>query len=145
LGDTLVVVSAVVVVDPGARTQAVTVPGADDQMNMFPDCPSRSRDGASIVAKPEDGDVVVVAVYLKVVVPVAPFESKAVIVYVPVTQEADPPTAVEYENVPPAPTATVAASTGLGEPPSVTVMTTLSGSVGVGVIVPLIVYAVVPE
>jgi hypothetical protein len=74
LGDTLVVVSAVVVVDPGARTQAVTVPGAEDQMNMLPDCPSKSRDGATIVAKPVDVEGPD-AVYVKVVVPVAPLES----------------------------------------------------------------------
>jgi hypothetical protein len=94
----------------------------------------------------DDVEPPMVAVYLKVVVPVAPLESKAVITYVPLTQAALPPALVEYVKVPPAPAATVCSSSGLGEPPcSVTVITTLSGSVGVGVIVPLIVYAVVPE
>jgi len=93
-----------------------------------------------MVTYPEDGVVVMDAVYMNVVVPVAPFESKAVIVYVPVSQAELPPTLVAYVNEPPAPTATVASSRGLGEPPlSVTVITTLSGSVGVGLIVPVIV------
>jgi len=46
-----------------------------------------STDGATIVKAPVVG-VTVVAVYLNVVVPVAPFESKAAIVYVPVTHAA---------------------------------------------------------
>jgi len=81
-------------------------------------------------------------VYWKVVVPVAPLESKAEIVYVPVSQAELVPALVAYVNEPPAPTDTVAESSGLGEPPfSVTVMTTLSGNDGVGVIWPVIVYA----
>jgi hypothetical protein len=93
-----------------------------------------------MVTYPVAVDVVVPAVYVKVVVPVAPFESKADITYVPVTHAALPPTLVAYEKVPPAPTATVCSSSGLGEPPwRVTVITTLSGSVGTGEMVPLIV------
>jgi hypothetical protein len=85
----------------------------------------------------EEGVVVVVPVYVKVVVPVAPLESEAVMTYVPVVQAELPPTLVAYVNVPPEPTATVCSSSGLGEPPlSVTVITTLSGSAGAGVIVP---------
>lgn len=146
LGDTLVAVRAVVEEDPGASTQAVTVPGPEDQMNMFPDCPCHRRLGASIVTNPDEDVGEPVAVYLKVVVPVAPLESLAVITYVPVTQAELPPALVAYEKVPPAPTATVCASSGLGEPPcSVTVITTLSGRFGVGVIVPLMVYVAVPE
>jgi hypothetical protein len=86
----------------------------------------------------EEGVVVLFPeVYVKVVVPVAPLESEAVMTYVPVVQAELPPTLVAYVNVPPEPTATVCSSSGLGEPPlSVTVITTLSGSEGVGVIVP---------
>jgi len=98
-----------------------------------------------MVTNPLEDEVVIDAVYLKVVVPCTPLESEAVITYVPVTQAAEPPALVEYEKVPSAATATVCSSRGLGEPPcSVTVIATLSGSVGVGVIVPLIVYDAVP-
>jgi hypothetical protein len=101
---------------------------------------------ASTVTYPEDGVEVEDAVYVKVVVPVAPLESKAVIVYVPDSQAALPPALVAYVNAPPAPAETVASSTGLGEPPfSVTVITTLSGSEGVGVTWPVIVYAWTPD
>jgi hypothetical protein len=97
------------------------------------------------VAKSDDDDVGPVE-YVNVSVPVAPLESKAVITYVPAVHEELPPTWVAYVNVPPAPTATVCSSSGLGEPPCcVTVIATLSGSDGVGVIVPLMVYAAVPE
>jgi len=102
--------------------------------------------GASMVTNPLEDEVVIDAVYLKVVVPCTPLESEAVITYVPVTQAAEPPALVEYEKVPSAATATVCSSRGLGEPPcSVTVITTLSGRFGVGVIVPAMVYAAVPE
>jgi len=65
--------------------------------------------------------------------------------YVPVVHAELPPTFVEYEKVPPAVTETVCASRTLEEPCGFTVMKTLSGRDGVGEIVPLIVYAVVPE
>jgi len=47
--------------------------------------------GATTVTAPVVDVGVTVAVYLNVVVPVAPFESKAAITYVPVTQAALPP------------------------------------------------------
>jgi len=64
--------------------------------------------------------------------------------YVPVVHAELPPAYVEYVNVPPVPTATFVASNTPEAPCSVTWMLTLSGSVGVGVIVPVIVYAVEP-
>jgi len=67
-----------------------------------------------------------------------------VITYVPDVQAEFPPAYVEYVNGPPAATATFVASNTPEAPCSVTWMLTLSGSVGVGVIVPVIVYAVEP-
>jgi hypothetical protein len=70
-------------------------------------------------------------------VPVAPFESVAVMTYVPVAKLE--PAAVAYENAPPAWTATLVASTTVPVLCDVTSMKTLSGSEGVGVMVPAIV------
>jgi len=99
----------------------------------------------SIVVNAEEvGGGVFVAVYLNVVVPVAPLESVAVMTYVPVAHAEFPPTFVEYENAPPDPTATFCASSACEEPCWFTMMKTLSGPVGAGEMVPLIVYAAVP-
>lgn len=80
--------------------------------------------------------VVPVALYVNVVVPDAPLESVAVMTYVPVVHAEFPPAFVEYENVPPVPTATFAASRTCEDPCRLTWMFTLSGRLGVGVIVP---------
>jgi len=61
-----------------------------------------------VVLEPEE-------VYLKVIVPLAPFESTADMTYVPVAHDAEPPTEVAYEKVPEAVTASVEESTNVEE------------------------------
>jgi len=84
-------------------------------------------------------DVVVMPVPEMVIdsVPVAPFESVAVIVYDPEAKLE--PAIVAYENAPPAVTATLFASTTAPVDVFTTSTKTLSGSVGVGVMVPAMV------
>ena len=80
----------------------------------------------------------VVEVYENVDEPVAPNESVAVMVYVPVTQADDPPVAVLYEKVPPVPTVALSESTGVPDG-LFTWMKTWSDWVGAGDTVPEIV------
>jgi hypothetical protein len=131
----------VVVVAPGARNHPVTVAGLEVQTKTFVEvAPVRTWLGATTVRYPPvEGGGVIVEVYEKVVVPVAPLESVAVMTYVPVTHAELPPAFVAYEKVPVPVTETVCASRTLEEPTWFTEMKTLSGSVGVGEIVPLIV------